>query len=137
MEPGELQFAMNGKIAGIIGVMDTVKPSSKKAIEGFKAMGIEVIMLTGDNNLVAQAIRKTLNIDSLADAFDDFRNYLEFRPEKICSSKSNSNDNGNNNGNSDNTNNENNNNSNLQGSDSDSSLFITMSFSVLISFFVL
>ena len=81
--------------------------------------------------------RKTLNIDSLADAFDDFRNYLEFRPEKLCSSKSNSNDNGNNNGNSDNTNNENNNNSNLQGSDSDSSLFITMSFSVLISFFVL
>lgn len=60
-----LFFAKEGKILGIIAVADVVKPTSKKAIEEFKAMGIDVVMLTGDNAKTAEAIRRQLNIDKV------------------------------------------------------------------------
>lgn len=58
-----LYFAEEKKLLGIIAVADVVKPTSKQAIEGFKRIGIDVVMLTGDNSRTAEAIRSQLNID--------------------------------------------------------------------------
>jgi Cu2+-exporting ATPase len=49
-------FAKNGKLLGIIAVADTIKKDSPKAIEELRGMGIEVVMLTGDNKKTANAI---------------------------------------------------------------------------------
>lgn len=53
-----LYFADDKKLLGIIAAADVVKPTSREAIEQFKAMGIDVVMLTGDNRRTAEAIRK-------------------------------------------------------------------------------
>ncbi len=58
-----LYFAEDNEILGMIAVADVVKPTSKQAIEGFKSLGINVVMLTGDNQRTAEAIRRELNID--------------------------------------------------------------------------
>lgn len=60
-----LLFANDKALIGIIAVADVVKPTSKAAIEHLKQMGIQVIMLTGDNKKTAEAIRKQLNIDTV------------------------------------------------------------------------
>lgn len=60
-----LYFARGGRAVGVIAVADTVKPTSKQAIEEFKAMGIDVVMLTGDNARTAEAIRRQLDIDTV------------------------------------------------------------------------
>jgi Cu+-exporting ATPase len=57
-----LYFADENSVLGIISVADIVKPTSEAAIKEFEAMGIEVVMLTGDNKKTAEAIRKQLNI---------------------------------------------------------------------------
>lgn len=58
-----LLFADQNKIIGIIGVADVVKPTSRKAIEQMKQYGIDVIMLTGDNETTAQAIQKQVGVN--------------------------------------------------------------------------
>jgi len=58
-----LYFAQDKKLIGVIAVADVVKPTSREAIDQFKAMGIDVVMLTGDNKRTAEAIRKQLHID--------------------------------------------------------------------------
>jgi len=58
-----LYFADHEKVIGIIAVADVVKENSRKAIDLFKSMGIDVVMLTGDNKRTAEAIRRELNID--------------------------------------------------------------------------
>ena len=57
-----LLFASQEKLLGIIAVADMEKPTSKHAIELFKKMGINVVMLTGDNKITAEAIRQRLAI---------------------------------------------------------------------------
>ncbi len=58
-----LYFADNQKLLGIIAVADVLKPTSKEAIEQFKSMNIEVVMLTGDNSRTADAIKQQLGIN--------------------------------------------------------------------------
>lgn len=53
---------IDSKLEAIIAVADTVKPSSKKAVEILTNMGIEVVMLTGDNKKTADAIARELGI---------------------------------------------------------------------------
>jgi Cu+-exporting ATPase len=50
------------KLAGIVSVADPIKPSSKSAIDGLKASGVEVVMLTGDNPKTAHAVAKQIGI---------------------------------------------------------------------------
>ena len=57
-----LYFACDGKAMGLICVADVVKSTSAQAIKEFEKMGIEVIMLTGDNKKTAEAIRSQLGI---------------------------------------------------------------------------
>lgn len=58
-------IALDGKAAGIVGVMDPIKKTTPEAIEHLHAQGIKVVMLTGDNNTTAQAVAYTLNIDQV------------------------------------------------------------------------
>lgn len=58
-----LYFAVDGKLAGIIAAADVVKKNSKRAISQLEKAGIEVVMLTGDNAITAEAIRKEMGIN--------------------------------------------------------------------------
>lgn len=58
-------FADEKKVIGILSVADVVKPTSREAVRQMKELGIEVVMLTGDNRRTAEAIRKKLDIDKV------------------------------------------------------------------------
>ena len=58
-----LLFVRDGKLAGIIAVADTIRETSRTAIQRFAKMGLHVVMLTGDNKVTAEAIRRELDIE--------------------------------------------------------------------------
>jgi len=57
--------AVNGKLAGLVGVADTIKESAKEAVEELHRQKIEVVMMTGDNAKTAEAVARKLGIDKV------------------------------------------------------------------------
>lgn len=60
-----LYFAKESNLLGVIAVSDTVKNTSKKAIENLKKQKKEIVMITGDNKLVAESIAREVGIDKV------------------------------------------------------------------------
>jgi P-type Cu+ transporter len=69
-------MAVDGKIEGILGISDAVKPSSVQAIRALQKMGLEVVMLTGDNRRTAEVIAREVGIE---------RVLAEVRPDQKAS----------------------------------------------------
>ena len=65
--------AVEGRVAGLIAVADTVKPESREAVEEIHRQNLKVVMLTGDNIQTAKAIASDVNIDEVV---------AEVRPEE-------------------------------------------------------
>jgi Cu+-exporting ATPase len=60
-----MYMAIDGQLDGIIAVADIIKPTSKAAIERLYSMGIDVVMITGDNKRTAEAVAKQAGIDNV------------------------------------------------------------------------
>jgi Cu+-exporting ATPase len=60
-----LWIAIDGALAGLIAVADTVKPTSVEAIRQMHTEGLRVVMLTGDNERTAKAIARTVGVDEV------------------------------------------------------------------------
>ena len=58
-----LYFAEDGKMLGVVAVADTPKATSAEAVRQFQALGIDVVMLTGDNQRTAQAVGRALGVN--------------------------------------------------------------------------
>lgn len=58
-------IAVDGELAGIIGVADTVKPTSADAVRTLHRLGIKVVMMTGDNRRTAETIANEVGIDDV------------------------------------------------------------------------
>lgn len=54
--------AVDGSVTGLLGIADTVKPTSQDAISALRAAGLDVVMITGDNERTAQAIAREVGI---------------------------------------------------------------------------
>jgi Cu+-exporting ATPase len=68
-----VQIAVDGKIEGLMGIADALKPSSQEAVKALQKMGLEVVMLTGDNRQTAEAIASQVNINNI---------FAEVRPDQ-------------------------------------------------------
>ncbi len=60
-----LFFALDGKLLGVIAVADVIKEDSAEAVRELKALGIRVVMLTGDNRRTAEAIGREAGVDTV------------------------------------------------------------------------
>jgi Cu+-exporting ATPase len=58
-------LAVDGKLAGLLGVADPIKESTPAAVDGLHAEGIRVVMLTGDNRTTAEAVATRLGLDEV------------------------------------------------------------------------
>jgi Cu+-exporting ATPase len=64
--------ASGGRLAGLLGVADPVKPAAREAVEALRREGMKVVMLTGDNAVTAAAVAKAVGIDRVeADVLPD------------------------------------------------------------------
>lgn len=54
---------LDGRLCGAIGIADAIKPTSAEAVSELKGMGIDVVMLTGDNRRTAEAVARRLGIE--------------------------------------------------------------------------
>jgi len=84
-----LYFSLCGKLLGLIAVADTVKETSAEAVKELASMGIEVVMLTGDNAATASAIGKSVGITNvISDVFPDDKQAevkrLQSLGKKVC-----------------------------------------------------
>jgi Cu+-exporting ATPase len=57
--------AWDGKARGVLVVADTVKPTSKEAVEGLRRLGLRPVLLTGDNRAAAEAVAAEVGIDEV------------------------------------------------------------------------
>ncbi|NEO57422.1 MAG: copper-translocating P-type ATPase [Okeania sp. SIO3B5] len=69
-------IVIDGKIEALIGIADAIKPSSIEAVKALKRMGLEVVMLTGDNQKTAEAIASEVDIKRI---------FAEVRPDQKAS----------------------------------------------------
>jgi len=58
-------LAVDRKIAGLIGVSDTIKKTTPEAIKALHREGLKIVMVTGDNETSANAVAKKLGIDNV------------------------------------------------------------------------
>jgi Cu+-exporting ATPase len=58
-------LSIDGQASAVIGVADTIKDSSKEAIEQMRSLGLKVIMMTGDNRTTAEAIAGVVGVDQV------------------------------------------------------------------------
>ncbi len=58
-------LAVDGKLQGVIGIADALKPSSKNAVQALQQLGLRVVMLTGDNRQTAEAIAREVGIETV------------------------------------------------------------------------
>jgi Cu+-exporting ATPase len=56
---------VDGSLAGVLAVADTVKPEAREAVAALKRMGLEVMMMTGDNGRTARAVAREVGIDTV------------------------------------------------------------------------
>jgi P-type Cu+ transporter len=72
-----LFVAVDGKLAGAIAVADPIKPSTRSALDDLRRDGIEIVMLTGDNKVTAQAVANKLGIQNVeADVLPEDKNRI-------------------------------------------------------------
>ncbi len=65
-------LAVDGRLAGLVGVADPIKASTPAAIQGLKAAGMRVVVLTGDNRATAEAVARKLGLEDVrADVLPD------------------------------------------------------------------
>ena len=55
--------AIDGKLAGVLGIADRIKPSTPTSLASLRAQGLKLVMLTGDNRTTAEAVARSLGID--------------------------------------------------------------------------
>ncbi len=58
-------LALDGRVAGMLGVADPIRPSTADAIAMLRADGIKIVMLTGDNRITAEAVARQLGIEEV------------------------------------------------------------------------
>ena len=67
-----MYVAVDGALAGLVAVVDPIKPTSRAAVARLRAMGLDVVMLTGDNRRTAEAVARAAGIDRVvADVLPD------------------------------------------------------------------
>ena len=58
-----VHIAIDGALAGLLAVADPIKPTAREAVERLKSMGLEVVLLTGDNRRTAEAVARQAGIE--------------------------------------------------------------------------